>query len=284
MQSNGHLDWISVTFPSDFKLISLLPEAGEFTRVGDGRYGYATLSVSPSGAQALSDGKPNQGVHVILPGATLEDMRARGYLERTLCETIEAKGGQASRVDVAIDIFGEGFTVPDFADAYARGEFKSPAKSATRTQQVGGTGDTFYLGSRTSDRMLRVYNKAAERGLSSGEAWLRLELETKKLRARAVLGAVSKHPYTRAVVNASIRDFLEWPNDKYIAAVTGEDVDMPELTRKLPAFLSWLSKQVVPAAAKYQAMNPAQDVMAMFETMLVMELERRYPTYNREKP
>lgn len=281
MSTNGHLDWISVTFPRDFSLAALSPEAGEFTRVGPGRYGYASLLVSPSGAQALADGTEVQGVHVILPGQTLEDMRSRGYSERALCEAIERHGGLTSRLDLALDMVSEPLSVSDFADAYEAGEFHTPAKSATRTQEVGGQGDTFYLGSRSSDRMLRIYNKAAQMGLTDGTAWLRLELECKKLRARALLGAVSRQSYTRAVVNAAIRDFLEWPNDKYIAAVTAPDVDMPELTRKLPAFLNWLSTQVVPAAAKFQVMNPDQDVLAMFETMLVLELQRRYPTYSK---
>jgi DNA relaxase NicK len=279
LDTNAHLDWISVTFQTGFNLHTLLPEAGEFTYAGKGRYGYGSIHISGNGAQALSDGSDAQGVHVILPGQTLADMRDRGYDERALMETILAHGGKLSRLDLAIDVQGGKLTVSDFADGYANGEFITTAKSATRTQEVGGAGDTFYLGSRVSDRLLRVYNKAAQLGITDISSWIRLELETKKARARAIAETISAQDDLRSVINEAIQNFLDWDNEDYWAIISCSNVDLPLLERSLPNFLKWLEIQVMPAAARYQVLNPEQDVMAMMRTMFFVTLRERFPTY-----
>lgn len=279
METNAHLDWISVTFPREFNLNALLPETGQFTHQGKGRYGYGNIWISGNGAQALTDGSDAQGVHVILPGQTLEDMRTRGYSERALVEAILRYDGQTSRLDLALDVQGGKLTVSDFADAYEREEFQSPAKKATRTQEVGGHGDTFYLGSRVSDRMLRVYNKAAQLGIADTASWIRLELETKKLRARALMGAIAQQETVRQIVNASILDFLDWDNSEYQAMIACHDVDLPLVERSLPAFLKWIETQVAPAMARYQVQHPDQDVLAMLNTMFYVTMKQKFPKW-----
>ena len=101
-------------------------------------------------------------------------------------------GVRASRLDIAMDIFGsEGLTVPAIANAVEHGDIIAVTKKATYTHGVGGrtSGATLYLGSRTSERMLRIYDKAAEQGID-GMKWLRLEFEIKEEQARAVQNAL----------------------------------------------------------------------------------------------
>lgn len=282
MQTNGHLDWLSVTFPAGFNPVMVTPETGDWERVGPGRYGYRSLSVSPNGSQMLSEGTDEQGVHVILPGEALADVRQRGLSERGLIEAVLRYNGKVTRLDLALDVFQSNLSVSDFVEAYESGQITTPAKSATRTQSIGDTGDTFYVGSRSSERMMRIYDKNAQMRIVSVDAWLRLELETKKAVAAAMSLAVADEDDTRTVVNASLRAFCRWDNPAYIAATSGRDVELPELPRKPPAFLSWLQAQVIPAAAKFQQSNQDTDVAAMFDAMLQMEMERRFGVVKRK--
>lgn len=64
-----------------------------------------------------------------------------------------------------------------------------------RYVQTWGSGDTLYIGSRTSDVMMRVYNKEAERGDEPGYAGaLRVEMEVKGSASRALWGTYGGRP------------------------------------------------------------------------------------------
>jgi len=131
------------------------------------------------------------GICVQASGKALHVLRNEIMPDFGLLSWAAKQGAHIKRVDYAIDLVNDDYITPIalFA-AVETGEIgfkgksyqwleKSP-KNAPSTRQGGST---LYLGSRSSDRFLRVYDKAAQKKLM-GVSWTRLELELKDRRAQ----------------------------------------------------------------------------------------------------
>jgi DNA relaxase NicK len=125
--------------------------------------------------------------------------------------------------------------VDDIIKAFEAGEIITPAKSARQTRQIKADGNTLYLGSPSSDRMFRAYNKAAEVGLEFFD-WLRLELQTRKDRSKALLSALAEQENTNAVVSKAIADYCDWPDPRYQSALSDQNATIELLPRNAPNF------------------------------------------------
>lgn len=235
METAHHIDWLSATFPKDFDFRRFEKWTGEFKEQGRGVTGYKQGYKSDYGALALTEGTEEQGVHVILTADALAVARTPELTDHRLAQFVKFHGGKASRVDVACDMWNSGVTVDELISAYERKEILTPAKSARQNRQINADGNTFYLGSPTSDRMFRAYNKGAEVGLESFD-WLRLELQTRKDRSKALLGALAEQENTTAVVSKAIADYCDWPDARYQSALSDQNAQIEMLPRNAPNF------------------------------------------------
>jgi len=235
METYHHIDWLSATFPKDFDFRRFEKWAGEFKEAGRGVTGYKASYKSDYGAFALTDGTDEQGVHIILSADVLAVARTPELTDKRLAEFVRFHGGKASRVDVACDIWNGGISVDDLIAAYQRKEILTPAKSARQNRKIDAPDNTFYLGSPQSDRMFRAYNKAAEVGIELLD-WLRLELQTRKDRSKALLTALAEHENTTAVVSRAIADYCDWPDPRYQSALSDQNATIELLPRNAPNF------------------------------------------------
>ncbi len=194
-----------------------------------------------------------QGQFLVLSGDTLGVLRASGLPDREIIAHVLSAGGKPARVDVAIDLFASSITPADMATAYDQKRLKTPARRGIRTYGINDPDDTFYLGSGQSERFFRAYDKGAQLGIKDGEAWLRLELECKRLRARGLAHVLASADNTRQVINRAIGDYVQMPdNDEFSQALSDQSGSLPEQGRKLPNTLRWLIEQVDPAIARYE--------------------------------
>lgn len=120
-----------------------------------------------------------------------------------------------------------------------------------------GNGDTAYLGARTSDRFLRVYDKGRERGEGSGyENSLRYEAELKNEEAAAVWAGEAIQAPGRDWVAAQVRRYLR---DKGVYLALPDTLRSPEMWRRTTpptttdSRLAWLRNQVRPSLDKLVA-------------------------------
>lgn len=154
-------------------------------------------------------------------------------------------GANVTRIDIAIDWFDPLYlrTMKEQLDA---------GQAETRAQEwpliEGRTGATLYVGSRSSEKCLRVYDKAAEQGVN--ETWYRIELECKGDFARGVALHVDGNGYE--YFGDIIRGFCNWPNSpEWQAATTSptllEGIAKPEKRRDTYA---WLMSAAAPSLAK----------------------------------
>lgn len=154
----------------------------------------------------LGDNLSGQGWQVICTGSALTEHDVNPYLRNFL----EVWKGKVTRADYALDLIWSGLKIHQFADDYRLEHGLDGQKSFSFLKSK--TGETAYVGSRTSERMLRFYDKGGQQNVPID--WLRVELEYKGSHAqRAVETAL--HNYTQIV--AEMASYINTPD----SALTG---------------------------------------------------------------
>jgi hypothetical protein len=283
--TTGHLDWLEWTFSADLSKEFWLPEKlnlrGLSTKDGRTKH-YNSIFTNDYGIIILTNGEKREGTHILLTGEPLENIRNDGLTDRELVQHLTVYQGLISRLDVAVNIHDGTLKAQDLEAAYLSGECVTPARGAEKRQKLLTDEDTLYIGSPSSERRFRAYNKGAQ--LHTGAAWLRLELQLRKLRARAVGAAMVQYTDTRAVINRAIRDFVEFPSlDEYTGALQEAGVSIAPVPRKPHKTYAWLMNVVAPALAKYAADHPDEDVLDAF-WWAVKAQEQRQEHAHPDKP
>lgn len=129
-----------------------------------------------------------------------------------------------TRLDVAFDDHEGLLNQSVICDDARQGEYVSRFDSWNVV--YGSRGDSVTFGSRSSDLLVRIYDKAAERGYTDGRHWVRVELQLKHERAESFLQSAGKlgdkfrgvlHNYLRFVDEPAGFDSnrWRWPLKKY---------------------------------------------------------------------
>lgn len=209
------LDWLRYSAPQSYPHALIVPEL-----IGTGNNELSPLphytnavELEPAGRLDWNTVNDKQGSLVTFGGHDLQVIRDAGIEPNYLVRYIhERKWTRASRIDIAIDIFDEIAHPLDLLDAWNRGDIKTHAK---KIEAIEGwkkdkqTGETVYIGSRTSDTYFRCYDKGKEQGVPRD--WTRLELELKGLMAKQ---AQKKIPSSglAAVAKSKLTAFVEVNN------------------------------------------------------------------------
>jgi hypothetical protein len=99
----------------------------------------------------------------------------------------------------------------DYADSFRKAPGRLGRPFSIRHEQTLGSGDTLYLGSRTSERFGRIYNKGAESGELEYSGSIRYEVELKNDAAtRFYRRYVATTDPTACLLSEVLRDFSEW--------------------------------------------------------------------------
>ena len=254
-----HIDWVSISFPTEMDYNAVFPTF-DWRYIGSGMHGFQfKYQERSSGAIWQCSERPRGMVnHATLSGDTLAILRQdRGLQDHGLVQRLLHCGGVASRIDLTINVH-EGRLTPRAIQRAVKTGSAKPRSAVSRFiegKNGGIEGDTLYLGSPSSDRQLRVYNKAAELGIVDGSAWLRLELELRRLRADGALHAVATNGID-AAVSGHMGDFLEWGDLEYQQALGSESVPPVDIPRRDSNRRRWLLGQVSIALAKELALDP----------------------------
>lgn len=186
-------------------------------------------------------------------------LQLSGQLAEDYATTILAKADRVSRVDLAVtvrlaerdDLLGE--------STYAQAENHYDAHPKTAIPSIiqdGAGGCTVYVGRRTSDRFLRVYNKAAE-SIAGGDpiaiarypnCW-RYELECKGSAARPAALAAVRALDRAAHLQQYVYDYATDHGIRPAFGAVGNRVLEPGFRRRSDygTRLAWLQRSVNPA-------------------------------------
>lgn len=171
MAFKNSIDWLEFTIPMGFSqketmetLDFYLPN--KFIKADRAILGYDEMLVGTHECKFLSSQDSRRPEHhVILPGKWCREV---GYeLLLSLLDWVVNHKGTFSRVDFACDDYNKKNNVQRIFKACKRGQLVSHAQRANVMMEFrGGEGITLNIGSRKSERFLRIYDKNAE---SKGE-------------------------------------------------------------------------------------------------------------------
>lgn len=236
--------------------------------------GYSYAVRHPFGHVVMSNLKrPDMGVHVMFSGSALNELLTGGIDQFQLIRWAVGEGAKITRIDLAVDLYG---TPVDMDKLYkskqVKGQEGSARKRERRENDEGGY--TIYFGSRKSDKVLRVYNKAAEKGLI-GVIWTRFEMEFKSDPA---------HEVATNVMSMSFEDAMLYTMGLVKAQYNADDPLYQELLRS-PArhvattkdasdsTLDWLLGPVAKTMAKQMRLHSHKNVWKMFQDAVAANLK-----------
>ena len=219
------IDWLQGTWDHDHRAASakdlrdlehatagVLPADGWEHCKNERRHEWSRILRGPGGAELWAD-NPRFGVHLRLPGDACERIGTAGLV------CVASRFRKVSRLDLRIDDYDRR---KDPADIWPRligtdGHWcpdvgvVTKVKTGSYLQDAATGGRTCYVGSRSSDRQLRVYDKGAE---SAGEIdAIRWELQCRGDKAQAVrreLLAMQTLDELPAVIGGVLRGFVEF--------------------------------------------------------------------------
>ncbi len=261
-QVSTTVDWLSYTVPwhavqkdawathdGQHAAVSVLTGIWEDWQRDIPLHGYEDAwTTRDGGAARVMVSRPGHemGIHVQLPGqalAKLDPLRAMANMRFWQ--------GRPTRIDLAADVRGES----DPEDLYAMLEDKFVITRAQKyTRLTGTTGSTVYVGSRASEKFLRVYDKAAQTKTDGN--WTRIELECKGGYAGYAAQQVGELGYT--AIGPIIRAFVDAPDlPWYHDALTREQTDIgaPQ-AKKMTDTRRWLMETCAKTLAKETREDP----------------------------
>ena len=270
MNISWSVDWLSMTLRRDGHA-SFWP-AFEFGFPQDQwqgatpRHGYSKAAIHPYGHMVMvNPARDDMGMHMAISGRALKEIAKHKISGLGLLKWAADADAGVSRVDLAIDVMDVPVNIENYLKCtLAKSKGGKPKKRAIVQDSERGT--TVYIGARTSDKFMRIYDKSAEQGLPESQHWTRFELELKGKVAKAVakkLVEVDKKGALR-LVQALMRGHFECLDAQYLEImgaeaeyVTGEkNTDHDRLT--------WLMETCAKSMAKTIAELPHIDVMGNF--------------------
>ena len=224
---------------------------------GGRSYGYShAFALSPSGMMRFSPAYQSQKISIEFTGRDLDGLLSASILPVNLLEKFLLLGARVRRLDVAVDLLDSGADVLDIYKCWQAGEVVTQARRCWVIAPVDTagnfTGKTVYIGSRTSEKFLRVYDKSLERSDVSGASqevkdWIRAELETKDDYSQLLAWSLIRVENWRSQVQATLLSFVDmsWLQWKYITG--GITANRLVVGRKQTDRFRWLMEQVLPA-------------------------------------
>lgn len=262
-------DWLSATM--DFErghALLLSPVFGE--RV-DGsqaipRHGYTRAAAWESGVVAMWNSEAERmGFHIVLSGSALRWMKDRGTSPQYLLDGLHDLGARFSRIDLAIDLRGSLLTPAELSKKSLK-PYKGRGRTPALTTVTGDDGSwTVYVGSRSSDKFLRIYDKAKEQKNYEAD-YVRIEIECKGMVAHWLGEHLFEADKGLAYRTAStlIRGMADFDTPTWRDALGGETVDiaLPKPTER--ETLKWLVETAAPSLARCIKEKPSEPVLETF--------------------
>lgn len=249
VSTNAIVDWISVTVKSGKLAVS--DWTNDYKVMPKGLLGYNSQVMYEDGRIELSHTeRPDMGHHLIYSGDCLRKMEVMYAMSAVnIVKFHAAQNHKFTRIDIAVDV-KDGFTAKEAIERYENSECVSKLRRADKVQSITGKGDTLYIGRRGGDRMVRLYDKAAQ--TNTDGLWTRCEGEFRSFGAKAVVDHMNKSENPEKAIHAIIKGIVDYPQwVEYQNAMGGDMIDM-KMERKVTSQTEkWLLEKVAPSLAKF---------------------------------
>lgn len=235
------LHWIAGTFKGR-KTIELPSIFTQNFVPCKGYLNYSTGSLFDDGRKTYSTpGRPEWGTHMIWSGQACD---ACPIDPIDLVDALLTRDFSFTRLDMAIDVKNANLRPSRATEEIEHGRIKTSAKQYPAWHNAGAQGYTQYVGKKSSEIYLKLYDKAAEMGIDGDHT--RIELTVRAKRANiAAREMVQRRDFRGMVV--SFADFPQW--NEWRAAFSVAPVKLPA-DRVTSSTKTWLLRACAPALAK----------------------------------
>lgn len=196
------------------------------------------------------------GSVMVIDGSSMNNLRTVYENEGSLkvVSILARASDHFSRIDLAMDFMDEGKLARRFA-VLAESNSLDFGRRKSRTVRESGTwgGTTTYVGSRTSPKYLRVYDKSAEsKGVIPAS---RIEFELKAEAAEevtSILAGFGGHLQASRLFVGLLGDFNDWSDFPEVESLRYGEVTVIDVHRqeRLSDRKEWLRRQVLPTFVK----------------------------------
>jgi hypothetical protein len=235
------IHWLEVTFKpaKGKKLPDILPTEGTECYP---LHGYNTGLKFTDGRQEFThSNRPDMGLHIQWSGIALDGLEMQPL---ELVKFLHSAGARFTRIDLANDCQNFGMKAEDATNEIREKRFKCRCKKTPAWFDPTFGGWTQYLGTNASEIHLRIYDKAAELGISGD--YTRVELVVRGKRAQKAAEAIIRGVDFRALV-AGYCDFPDWTAWRDIMAA--DAVALPAEKKETATDL-WLLNQCAKTMAR----------------------------------
>lgn len=227
-------DWVSITSkihsPEGFIYLLGLDHEGIAWEQVKGAHGYRDRLYWEK-ISIHYNGREDMGIWLEMSGQGCRAFESfgSGDYESLFCEVFNNPGDMhITRLDVAFDDLEGLLDIEIVCRDSRKAEYVSKFRTGAATYGLGDdTGKSVLLGSRSSEALVRIYDKAAERGFDDRH-WVRVELQLRRERASAFLQRTEPIGARFAGVLANYLRFIDepsgfdtnrwrWPMKKYWA-------------------------------------------------------------------
>lgn len=193
-------------------------------------------------------GRPEMGTQYLYTGETLTN-----YDGFDLMVNHVNGGGRARRLDITMDTNSpiHIYKLKRLADAK-----KWKSRCRTPARYLREKGETLYIGAKTSDEMVRIYDKRAERGLSDDSPiWNRIEMKLMDDKAENVARVLAMEG--RDAIPSIILGYVDFPSHSAwkLAFQRVEGMVLPDGEKRISDTKEWLLTQVASALTKVAEMD-----------------------------
>ncbi len=267
------IDWIALTIKelkSEPEITLLLIARDVQTFPNTPTNGYDTSIRTSGGVVGMwNSTRSEMGFHLVISGSALRDLLTRsGLSQRQILRQLSDLDGRFTRIDLAKDVRGIPIDLDGVYQAISTGKTKGTARSFSQMHSPNG-GNTVYVGSRESERFVRIYDKAAQMGIV-GEHWKRFEIECKGMVARAMASVLMETDNWQGVFDDFAKTMLSVPEcGDYMAFFDGStcEIGFPKIEKKSDRE-AWIMKQVLPAIMEHFAEFPNSDAIDTLRKMI----------------
>jgi len=214
--------------------------------------------------------RTEMGYHYVFGGTALRNIwECYGVQQKDFIAQVVHIGGRISLLDLAKDSQGVEIDLNKIYKKANDGDYIGTARTTEQRLSKNG-GNTVYIGSRQSEKFIRIYNKSAETGQLSQELWIRFEIETKGMVARALAKTLASTENWSGAFDYIARSMFNPKKCKDYDALFEQGVlpiGLPKLERTSDRE-KWISEQVTPAIVKHYLSNKDSEAIKNLRTTL----------------
>lgn len=255
------LDWLEFSLDGGMLRESVILDGvglecvGEVRATGHPNYNQA-WDLYPAGEVLHNSLDERQGWHFRFRGGDLRVVREAGVDEVGILAGYLALPAECklkfSRLDIALDFFGPDTTVGDLKRCCDQGGMKTRMVDDWRDTAGfdGGRAFSVYLGAKSSDKRLHIYDKKREQKFPGAE-WTRVEVRLKRRVAMAAAAALVENGAFEVAKDLAMRsvDFVgAWWSERLKCA--GERVVSP-VQRIEGNTARWVDRTAIPSTLDY---------------------------------